>query len=222
MKRLPLIPTVLVGLAVAAMIGLGLWQLLDRRPAKQALLARLADNPSKPPISFPRPGVDPEPLLFRRTSAYCLQPVAWTRVGGASVDGTTGYRQIAQCRTGAEGPGFSVDLGVAVDPRAQATWRGGEVTGWLTHAPDSTSMIGRLFGRGGTPGLMIVADRPAPGLKPSRPPSPQSISNNHLAYAVQWFLFAAAAGVIYLLALRRRHDTPPTAAAPPPPPSPEA
>ena len=29
-------------------------------------------------------------------------------------------------------------------------------------------------------------------------------SNNHMAYAVQWFLFAATALVIYAVALRRR------------------
>jgi len=30
------------------------------------------------------------------------------------------------------------------------------------------------------------------------------VPNNHLAYAVQWFLFALVAGVIYVIALRRR------------------
>jgi surfeit locus 1 family protein len=30
------------------------------------------------------------------------------------------------------------------------------------------------------------------------------VPNNHLAYAVQWFLFAAVASVIYVLALRWR------------------
>jgi cytochrome oxidase assembly protein ShyY1 len=35
-------------------------------------------------------------------------------------------------------------------------------------------------------------------------PSPDSIPNNHLSYAIQWFLFAAAAALIYVLALRLR------------------
>jgi surfeit locus 1 family protein len=30
------------------------------------------------------------------------------------------------------------------------------------------------------------------------------VPNNHLSYAVQWFLFAAIASVIYVLAVRRR------------------
>ena len=47
MKRIPLIPTIVVTLAVAAMIGLGLWQLLDRAPRKEAYLAQLAANPAK-------------------------------------------------------------------------------------------------------------------------------------------------------------------------------
>ena len=38
----------------------------------------------------------------------------------------------------------------------------------------------------------------------SAPPSPDSIPNNHLAYAIQWFLFAGFAAVIYFLALKRR------------------
>jgi surfeit locus 1 family protein len=38
----------------------------------------------------------------------------------------------------------------------------------------------------------------------SAPPSPDNIPNNHLSYAVQWFLFAGIAGVIYALALRQR------------------
>ena len=37
-RKLPLIPTILVALAVAAMIGLGIWQ-LERRKEKEALLA---------------------------------------------------------------------------------------------------------------------------------------------------------------------------------------
>ena len=34
-RKLPLIPTILVALAVAAMIGLGIWQ-LERRKEKEA------------------------------------------------------------------------------------------------------------------------------------------------------------------------------------------
>jgi surfeit locus 1 family protein len=53
---------------------------------------------------------------------------------------------------------------------------------------------------------MLVSDRPAPGLTANAPPDPASVPNNHLAYAVQWFLFAAVAVVVYVVALRRRGD----------------
>lgn len=201
--RLPLIPTVLVALAVAAMIGLGVWQ-LDRRQQKEAMLAQLADNPAKPPVAFPRPGADAESLLFRRSGLFCLEPVSWTSAGGMGVNGRRGWRQIATCRTGVEGPGAMVDIGVAADPRAKPQWRGGEVTGRLAHAPDSRPSILKLFAGERAPSYMLVADQPLAGLEPTQPPAPDSIPNNHLAYAVQWFLFAAAAVVIYLLALRWR------------------
>ena len=51
---------------------------------------------------------------------------------------------------------------------------------------------------------MLVAATPANGLEASAPPSLKDVPNNHLAYAVQWFLFAGIAAIIYGLALRRR------------------
>ncbi|MBM3928735.1 MAG: SURF1 family protein, partial [Sphingomonadales bacterium] len=35
-------------------------------------------------------------------------------------------------------------------------------------------------------------------------PDLSAVPNNHLAYAVQWFLFAVVAAIIYAMALRRR------------------
>jgi cytochrome oxidase assembly protein ShyY1 len=64
------------------------------------------------------------------------------------------------------------------------------VTGVI--APDSVSR------------MRHVAAEPGPGLMASAVPSPDSIPNNHLSYAIQWFLFAAAAALIYVLALRLR------------------
>ncbi|NWN33535.1 SURF1 family protein, partial [Klebsiella michiganensis] len=44
----------------------------------------------------------------------------------------------------------------------------------------------------------------APGLVPTARPDLSSVPNNHLSYAVQWFLFALVASVIYVLALKWR------------------
>ncbi|OYY92051.1 MAG: hypothetical protein B7Y45_00740 [Sphingomonas sp. 28-66-16] len=197
MKRLPVVATVVVLLAVAAMIALGFWQ-LQRKQEKEAALAVYARNATLPPVAFPAIPVG-DSLLYRRTTAFCLQPTGWSTEGA----GRFGWRHIARCRTGAEGPGFSVDMGVSPDLGYKPTWRGGEVTGTIAPEPSHRSLIAGLFDRH-VRTLMIVADKAAPGLRPTPPPSPESIPNNHLAYAVQWFLFAAIALVIYAIALRRR------------------
>jgi surfeit locus 1 family protein len=187
----------LVALAVAAMIALGVWQLVDRLPKKEAFLAQLAANPALPPIAFPR--FPDDTLLFRRVGGFCLQPTS-IKLAGA---GASGYRAIAQCRTGAEGPGMIVQLGTTRDPNAKVAWAGGAVSGFVSHAPDGRSLIGSLFDRR-PQDMMLVADAPAPGLSPNGRPDIASVPNNHLAYGVQWFLFAAIASVIYALAVVRR------------------
>ena len=196
-RRIPIIPTILVTLAIAAMIGLGLWQLLDRLPKKEAFLAQLAANPAKPTMAFPR--FPDETLLFRRASGFCLQPTD-IKLAGA---GKSGFRAIAECKTGAEGPGMIVQLGTTRDPMAKVAWPGGEVSGFISHAPDGRSLIGSLFDHTPQP-LMLVADTPRAGLNPNGKPDLASVPNNHLAYAGQWFFFAAIATIIYTLALRRK------------------
>ncbi len=197
MKRWPIVPTMIVGVCVAVMIALGLWQLLVRLPEKEAQLAQLAGNPARPPIAFP--SAPDDRLLFRRSSAMCLDVAGISRAGA----GNAGYRLIADCRTGAEGPGVKVQLGTTRDPREMVRWSGGAVTGWISHAPDSTPMIARLFG--GTPQqMLLVADRPVGNLTANTRPDVGIVPNNHLAYAGQWFFFALIAALIYLIALRRR------------------
>ena len=198
MNRLPLVPTIVVALAALMMIALGCWQLFDRLPKKQAFLAQLAANPAKPPVAFPSIPTD-KSLLYRRTSAFCLEPTSW-RTEGA---GRFGWRFIAQCRTGVEGPGFAVEIGISRDPDAKPRWRGGEVHGMVALAPAHRSLIGNLFSNAPDT-LMIVADTPPPGFGRAPRPTIDSIPNNHLAYGVQWFLFAALAIGIYAMALRQQ------------------
>ncbi len=192
-----MVPTIVVGVAVAAMIALGVWQLVVRLPAKEAFLAQLADNPARPAIAFPR--FPDDTLLFRRASAFCLEPVEIARAGA----GAAGYRVIATCRTGVEGPGVKVQLGTTRDPVAKVAWGGGPVAGWIAHAPDARPLIASLAG-GQPRELLLVAARPLAGLAPNPRPDVASVPNNHLAYAVQWFLFAGVAALVYIVAVRRR------------------
>lgn len=201
-RRIPIISTIVVLLAVATMVWLGFWQ-LDRRQWKEELIARYARNERLPPVAFP---VFPanDAALFRRAQAMCIKPVRWTVEGGRSASGVVGWRQIAHCSSGAEGPGFAVQLGVSDDPNWKPAWGGGAVSGFITHAPNHDSLLAKMLGRGGPDELMLVADTPQAGLLANERPDPSSVPNNHFAYAIQWFLFAGIALLIYGLALRKR------------------
>jgi surfeit locus 1 family protein len=190
MRKLPLVPTIIVALAVAVMIGLGIWQ-LQRAKEKEALLARYHAAQNLPPISFPTgPIADDQLPLFRYAAGLCLKPVSNRVTAGQNRAGEPGFVQIVDCVTGAEGPGMSVELGWSKNPNAKVQWAGGPVSGII--APDRKTRM-----------RLVAATAPA-GLEPSAPPSTDQIPNNHRSYAVQWFLFALIAAVIYALALRKR------------------
>ena len=202
-RRLPLLSTIVVLIAVATMIGLGIWQ-LQRQTEKAAAIAVLRANPSKPPVAFPTlPPVDPD-LMFRQSSVHCLRVMGWQREAGRAADGSTGYRLIAQCATGAEGPGVLVNIGVL--PRVDGTpeWTGGQVEGWISQEPDHRSLLSRALSDAPALRPMLIARQPALGLKAATPPQVDDIPDNHLAYAVQWFLFAGVALLIYGIAVRKR------------------
>jgi cytochrome oxidase assembly protein ShyY1 len=189
-RKLPLLPTLVVGLAVAVMIGLGIWQ-LQRAAEKDQLLDRYRAAQNLPPISFPTTPIHSEQLpLFRHSTAVCLRPVSKRSTAGQNRAGEPGYVHIIDCSTGAEGPGISVEVGWSKNPNIAVTWPGGPVSGII--APDSRSR------------MRLVAATAPPGLEPSAPPSLAQIPNNHRSYAVQWFVFALMAAVIYALALRKK------------------
>lgn len=202
MRRIPIVATALVLLAAGAMVGLGIWQ-VQRHREKTALLAQYAQNQHLPAIAFPRIPVN-DALLFRRAGFLCLEVTGWVHEGGRNAKGGVGWRHIARCRTGAEGPGVTVQLGMSQSPDDRPMWKGGEVAGYITSAPDHTPIVARLFGRQLPRTLMLVADPPRAGLAPNPAADLSSVPNNHLAYAVQWFLFAALAVGIYAIALRGR------------------
>ena len=189
-RRLPLVPTLIVAAAVAVMIGLGVWQ-LQRAKWKAGLIRQYAEAQRLPPITWPTTPLRSEQLpLFRHATGVCLRPVGKRAMAGHNRAGESGYAIIVDCMTGAEGPGMSVEVGWSKDPNAAVRWSGGPVSGVI--APDRRSA------------MRLVAATPPLGLQPSAPPSIESIPNNHRLYAVQWFAFAAIALVIYGLALRKR------------------
>jgi cytochrome oxidase assembly protein ShyY1 len=95
---------------------------------------------------------------------------------------------------------MQVDMGWSKESAAPK-WRGGPVSGLIV--PDRKHVI------------RLVSDRAAPGLQPSRQPTPDDMPNNHMLYALQWFFFAAAAAIIFVLALRKRQRKADPAPSPP-------
>ena len=143
--RIPILPTLLVILAALTMIGLGIWQ-LERRAEKRDAIALAAANPQRPSVAFPMlPPIAPD-LLFRRSSVHCLRVVDWRVEAGRAADGSTGYRHIARCATGAEGPGVMVALGVGQKPDQAPAWNGGQVEGWISQEPDHRPLLARIGG----------------------------------------------------------------------------
>ncbi|WP_088184238.1 SURF1 family protein [Sphingobium sp. Z007] len=202
--RIPLIATIVVVLAVLSMIALGVWQ-LQRRGEKEQALSLAAANPSRPSVAFPMLPPVASDILFRPSSVHCLRVVGWRIEAGRAADGSTGYRHIAECSTGAEGPGALVAIGVGQKPDDKPNWTGGQVSGWISEEPDHRALLSRIGGKAMPLRPMLIAREAPAGLKPAAPPSAADVPNNHLAYAMQWFFFAAVAVIIYILALRRRN-----------------
>ena len=193
MTRLPIIPTFLVALAVATMIGLGIWQ-LQRKEQKDALLSRYESAVGLPAVAWPKVP-DPAALpLFRRSSLLCAHVVKIETVSGSNAAGKAGFAHVAACQTGgAEGYSAKVAIGWSERPQSPS-WSGGLVRGII--APDGVQLI------------KLVSTDSADGLQQLALPSPAQIPNNHFLYAIQWFIFAAAASIIYILAVRKRLKTP--------------
>jgi surfeit locus 1 family protein len=189
MRRWPLVPTLLVGLAVLTMIGLGFWQ-LHRKAEKEALIAQYTRAANLPAISYPSVPIKTGAPLFRQSSVICVKVAEWQAVAGTNVSGKSGFAHLARCQTGgAEGPGALVAVGWSNRPQSP-DWDGGPISGII--APDNKAVI------------RLVASSAVTGLDRLAPPSIDAIPNNHFLYAIQWFFFASAAAVMYLLAARRR------------------
>ena len=199
LKRIPIVPTLLVLLAVGVMVRLGFWQ-LDRLHQKEALLARYsvaAQDTAVLSSDDPHPWFrNADDYFYRRAEFSCRSVVGWEAVAGKNARGETGYVHIAHCTAknifaldNASDRLGDIVLGWSNRPE-NPIWTGGSVIGIVAH--------------GGKLGFRLVADSPQAGLEVSARPDPKDLPNNHLSYAVQWFLFALTALAIYALALRKR------------------
>lgn len=185
----PVMPSIIAAIAVLILISLGMWQ-LDRKVQKETLLAQLAQAANLPAITYPAVAIKDALPLYRASSVMCVRVTQWRTISGSNSQGEAGFAHLATCQTGgAEGPGAVVAAGWSKQ-LIKPQWNGGVIAGII--APDTTQL------------LRLVATDPVPGLELLARPSPDTIPNNHLVYAIQWFFFAFAAAVIFILAVRKQ------------------
>lgn len=185
--KVPVFATLLVGAAVATMIGLGVWQ-LQRAEWKQALITRYSKALSiASEVAWPRDRQAFDDALYRRSSLVCGHVTKMSAHAGRSANGQAGWMHIAHCQTQGGGEA-AVALGWSRTPKVRP-WDGGRVSGYI--APTGE-------------GIRLVASPPEAGLVQLRRPDPNDMPNNHMIYVWQWFFFAVTAAVIYVLALRKR------------------
>ncbi|WP_225009049.1 SURF1 family cytochrome oxidase biogenesis protein [Novosphingobium percolationis] len=191
--RFPVTATIVVLAAVMTMIALGVWQ-LQRKAWKEALIARYAAAAQQEgEVPWPMKPQQVEDALYRRSHFNCAKVVSMTSVSGRSALGDAGLAIVATCRLGLKSE-VAVSLGWTLAPKV-IEWQGGDVHGVIASGGEGPD--GKLRPR-------LVAYPPVPGLQPLARPDPNDLPNNHLAYAVQWFIFAAIALVIYGIVLARR------------------
>lgn len=186
MRAVPIFATAIVLVAVSVMIALGVWQ-LHRADWKADLIARYENTLIISEIvPYPVAPADQATGLYRRSAIVCDDVVGRSAISGRSKSGQAGWTQLAQCKT-AYGVA-EVALGWSRDP-APAPWAGGDVGGLIAPAGK---------------GVRLIADPPLAGLGALARPDPRDMPNNHFAYAMQWFFFAATALIIFVLAARKK------------------
>jgi surfeit locus 1 family protein len=187
-RRVPIVSTIVVLLAVAAMIALGIWQ-LHRLQWKEGLLARYHQAQAmSADVPFPRGAEQVEAALYRHSAIMCARVLSTSAMAGRNANDQPGWAHVARCAL-AGGGEADVVLGWSNQPNP-VSWSGGQATG--------------VIGPGRAGEARLIAAPPLAGLAANETPDPHSIPNNHLSYAIQWFLFATTAVVIYVLALRKR------------------
>lgn len=204
MRKPPVLATLVVLIAVAAMVSLGFWQ-LHRLRWKEDLLARYGAASA---IAAPLPldGRDlPEAAAYRHVRWDCPRVGVDQVVAGRGAAGASGWAHVMVCTHRAGGADIAVPVVLGWSfGLAPVQWAGGAIAGVAVPGPKAGVSI-----PASTPGIRaldwhIVADPPVAGLAANAPPDPRAIPNNHLSYAIQWFFFAATATVIFILALRRK------------------
>ena len=231
-RSFPVGLTIATLIALAILIGLGVWQ-LQRLKWKEGLLAHIAAlqsaaaRPIEPALDALSQGRDVD---FTRVTVSCpgLAAAPFVELYGI-IQGEAGARLISACpvstaryRTVLVDRGFIPDTVTArppVDPASQAPLA---VTGVLRkpergnlftpqskpdrwYLRDAAGMARQLKAPAPAPYFLMAETVTSPGFKALVPaPLPTEIPNRHFEYALTWFGLAAGLAGVYAAALFKR------------------
>ena len=228
MRRPGIVPIFLTLSALAVTLSLGIWQ-MQRLAWKEDLLAGIRAGLAAPPVSLEahldNPGVlAHRPVTVRGTFLHDLE----AHITPRTFRGTPGLHVITPLRL-ANGAAVLVNRGWIPNQRRDSASRpGGQVSGVVTvngilraefdqgfWTPEHDAkaqlwfwydVAGMARARGlDLPPLVILADATIyPGGLPVGGVAQASVRNDHLQYAITWFLLAAVVAAIFGLAHRRK------------------
>jgi len=218
-------PTVTTALMLAALFGLGTWQ-LQRYVWKTELIDKLKSRSESTAVDLPAGPVDQDALEFQRVrvaGTYLYDNEFF--LFGRSLRGSPGLHVITPLKR-ADGGGYVlIDRGwIPFERRAPATRLAGQVAGEAAFegivriakgpgmfTPDNEPKnnhwyyvdppgMARAAGLDNFPDYYVLsAAETPPGGYPMTRQWRLDVRNNHIEYAVTWYLMAAILIVIYLL-----------------------
>jgi cytochrome oxidase assembly protein ShyY1 len=218
----------------AACVALGMWQLdrLSHRHARNALISRNLHAAPVPPERLLTVGQPlPPDRKWRRVQVQGrYDETQQILVRNRPLNGSTGYHVLTPLVTAA-GPALLVDRGwVPIGPTARALpdvppAPTGTVTVTARIRPSERAAGGAAAPPGQVRRISVVAiakgmpypvydgyaelvsQAPSPARAPALLPPPEPSEGPHLAYAVQWFMFACLALGSYVVLARREAET---------------
>ena len=230
-RKFPIGMTVAVAICIAAMIGLGLWQ-VQRLHWKEGVLAHVAALKDAAPVPAAPVLAANRDVDFRRVEIDCpgLAAAPFVELFGV-YDGQPGVRLVSACavnagayRTVLVDRGFvdaEISARPAVDAASTAPLRlvgvlripergnafspANDPAARRFYLRDADQMAKALNAPAAAPVFLLAETSSNPdgaAVKPA--PLPAEIPNNHLQYVLTWFGLAAALAGVYAAALWRR------------------
>jgi surfeit locus 1 family protein len=226
--RRALLPTVMTGIGLIVLLGLGTWQ-VQRLHWKEGLIAARESRLAAPAIDLPAEG-DPKALEYRRvhfSGRYLYDREMY--LAARTYNGETGYQVMVPVAPAAGVP-VLVDRGwiplYRKDPASRPeSYPAGtaEIDGYVrlperpnlftpANDPDHNMWfsidLAAMARYAGLPAVRPYYIQAAPGPDPKALPIgiplKVDLPNNHLQYALTWYALAVALLVTYILYMRRR------------------